>query len=296
MIPDKAHTAAGMLRDGEVAELANEGFGYARRRIHRQTLTLVRSWKLTKQEGSPEALLGSAILSAVQKDADRNEQAWIKKIESVRNQYNSSAKPHQRPTLSVSFEGERQYETVALKDAPKSPPVIGRLLFHLTREFEPTTSLEFGTSVGISALYQAAGMAENGDPSATLSTMDVCEDYSTTAQKAARELGLEDRVVFHQGSFAKILPYILDGKTIDFAFIDGHHQGDATLDYYDSISKSLADRSILVFDDINWSQDMEHAWAEIRRRNEVSVSATLGKLGVCIVDDRDQNNHYNLLI
>lgn len=42
------------------------------------------------------------------------------------------------------------------------PPMWGLLLFKLIREFKPTSGLELGTSLGISAAYQASAMEING--------------------------------------------------------------------------------------------------------------------------------------
>lgn len=66
------------------------------------------------------------------------------------------------------------------------------------------------------------------------------------------------------GRFDLMLPNLLEKiKPIDFAFIDGHHNKEATIAYYKQILPFVVGGGIMLFDDIAWSSGMQEAWREI---------------------------------
>jgi len=50
---------------------------------------------------------------------------------------------------------------------------------------------------------------------------------------------------------------------VDFIFIDGHHDEQATKDYVTMVLPFLASQAVAIFDDINWSEGMKRAWSSI---------------------------------
>ncbi|MDE5107691.1 MAG: class I SAM-dependent methyltransferase [Trichodesmium sp. St17_bin3_1_1] len=66
---------------------------------------------------------------------------------------------------------------------------------------------------------------------------------------------------------------------MDIADIDGHHEKLATLRYCELIKPMLNPDSVVIFDDIYWSQDMYDAWTILRQMNGVKVSINAGKFG-----------------
>jgi predicted O-methyltransferase YrrM len=99
-------------------------------------------------------------------------------------------------------------------------------------------------------------------------------------------LGLENvRVV--TGRFKDTLATVLNSqKPVDYLFIDGHHDEKATLSYFEQAIPFLADRAVIVFDDISWSAGMKRAWRAIEVDRRVKMSIDLRQLGVCLVDAR----------
>ena len=77
---------------------------------------------------------------------------------------------------------------------------------------------------------------------------------------------------------------MLESNTlIDYAFIDGHHDQDATIDYFRQIKPHLSPNAVLVFDDISWSDGMKKAWKTIKNDKDIEVYVDLFVVGVCIV-------------
>jgi hypothetical protein len=85
------------------------------------------------------------------------------------------------------------------------PPYWCRLLFHLIRGWRPSTCIEMGTAVGISAAYQAAALKLNG--SGRLTTLEGAEGLAAVARRNFRNLGL-DTVEVRIGRFQDTLPVL----------------------------------------------------------------------------------------
>jgi predicted O-methyltransferase YrrM len=67
---------------------------------------------------------------------------------------------------------------------------------------------------------------------------------------------------------------------IDFVFIDGNHRLEPTLRYFEMLLKHATPNTILVFDDIHWSQEMELAWKSIQENSSVTCTVDLFFLGL----------------
>jgi predicted O-methyltransferase YrrM len=81
-----------------------------------------------------------------------------------------------------------------------------------------------------------------------------------------------------------MLPALSKMRPADYAFIDGHHDEKATVQYFDQMYPHLSSRSMVVFDDIDWSPGMQRAWKEIEKNPRVSLAVDLGPVGVCVID------------
>ena len=112
-------------------------------------------------------------------------------------------------------------------------------------------------------------------------------EASPYRQRLARELhgrvGL-DNIDYRLGLFVDTLDAALDEfESFDFAFIDGHHQHEPTLDYFDRIWRHATPGAVFVFDDIRWSDGMQRAWAELQADPRIELAVDLYSVGVCIV-------------
>lgn len=112
--------------------------------------------------------------------------------------------------------------------------------------------------------------------------MDASQYRLRVARDLHSRLGLNN-VTYVAGLFEHTLHETL--KTIgpvDFAFIDGHHQYRPTLDYTNAILDYAAPETILVYDDIRWSEGMKRAWAELKRDRRFQLVLDLNGMGVCV--------------
>jgi hypothetical protein len=58
----------------------------------------------------------------------------------------------------------------------------------------------------------------------------------------------------------------------------------------------MSDGSLLVLDDISWSQGMVQAWEEVRKRERIEIAIDLYTVGLCLVGSSDQNTFYKLAL
>jgi len=162
------------------------------------------------------------------------------------------------------------------------PPRLGRLLYRLARHYQPATIVELGTSLGLSTAYLAAGAA--GTPGANIHTIEGSPAIAAVAESNLRSLHLQTTV--HAGSFDDVLPALLPTiPRIDLAFIDGNHRLDPTLRYFDTLLRHASPSSVLIFDDIHWSPEMETAWTAIRNDPRVCLTIDLFFLGFVFLRD-----------
>ncbi len=155
-------------------------------------------------------------------------------------------------------------------------PRQGKQLFNLVRMTKPKTILEMGTSLGISAIYQAGAA-----PKATFISLEGCPNTARLAQNNLRSLGYNQITVL-EGPFKENLPTALHqlGANTDFIFLDGDHQEGSTLAYYQECVPFLHNDSVFVLADIHWSESMEKAWNSLKSRDEVSISIDLFHFGI----------------
>lgn len=137
--------------------------------------------------------------------------------------------------------------------------------------------------MGISASFQAAALKLNG--MGKIVTLEGAESLAVLAKEHFHVLGL-DNVSVVAGRFQDTLKDILDTcVSVNYAFIDGHHDENATLAYFKQIIPFLSGRALLIFDDISWSAGMKRAWNTIKADERIKISVDLKQVGVCIIDN-----------
>ena len=138
-----------------------------------------------------------------------------------------------------------------------------------------------GTAVGISAAYQAAALALNGR--GTFTTLEGAEPLADIARDNLRRLGL-GMVEVVVGRFEDTLDAVLERRRpVDYVFVDGRHDRQATLAYFEQTIPFLAETTFLILDDIAWSDGMKQAWRTIARDKRVGLAVDLGVVGLCVL-------------
>ena len=150
------------------------------------------------------------------------------------------------------------------------------LLYRTVKELNPSKIIELGTCCGFSAIYMATACK-----ACEVHTIEGAEPVAEIAKANYKSLNIKN-ITQHTGRFQDVLPSVLSKmQSVDFAFIDGHHDENATLEYYEIIKPCLSTGAAVMFDDINWSDGMRSAWQKIINLNDFQAYEDTGKLGIC---------------
>ena len=154
------------------------------------------------------------------------------------------------------------------------PEKYSQLFYRLVKKYKPETIVELGTSLGITTAYLATA-----SPTATIVTIEGSSEIQKIAQQNFMHLGLPN-IRSMQGDFDEVLP-VITGQltTVNLAYIDGNHRYAPTMNYFFQFLEKMNNDTILVFDDIHWSAEMEQAWQEIKQHPAVRCTIDIFFLG-----------------
>jgi predicted O-methyltransferase YrrM len=151
----------------------------------------------------------------------------------------------------------------------------GELLFKMVNYYGAKNILELGTSLGIGTSYMAAANAN-----AHVTTIEGSKSIAAEATKNFDHLKLKN-ITQIIGKFDDVLPKISTvNNSFDFVFVDGNHQYEATITYFETLLPNMPEESILVFDDIHWSSGMWQAWNKIINHPQVLLSVDVFQFGI----------------
>jgi len=188
---------------------------------------------------------------------------------------------------AISKTKTRKVSSIA-RHAAKSPK-LGQLLFRMVRKYEPATVLELGTSLGITSSY-----LKLAQPNSVLYTIEGAEPVAAIAKENLESL-LPGSFKLINANFDEELPSLLKRMdNPDFVFVDGNHREEPTIKYFRQILPYIKDDSIIVFDDIHWSREMENAWKEIKNHPSVTMTVDLYYMGIVLFREGGQVQHFKL--
>lgn len=173
-------------------------------------------------------------------------------------------------------------------------PKMGQLLFRLAtfmgqNEKRPLAILELGTSLGITTAYLASADSKN-----SVTTLEGSEAVLKVAQGVWRALRLEN-ISWQQGNIDDTL-YLYAREKVDVAYVDANHTYEATKRYADYLLPRISANGMLVIDDIHYSEEMEHAWRELKEDPRVTTSMDLYHAGILFVNPCFLKRHYKIRI
>jgi predicted O-methyltransferase YrrM len=163
----------------------------------------------------------------------------------------------------------------AIARSSLKPKKYSQLLFRIVHYYKPATIIELGTSLGITTSYLSFA-----NPDAGIITMEGAHEVAAVARKNFNQLYLSNIKII-EGNFDETLSIVNSQLSIvDFAFIDGNHRKQPTLNYFHQLLNKASESSIFIFDDIHWSEEMEEAWNEIKQHSSVTLTIDLFFIGI----------------
>ena len=166
------------------------------------------------------------------------------------------------------------------------------ILFKLINYLQCKVIIELGTSIGLNTMY--LGCATN---TSTVHTIEGSENLFTFSKNLFKE-NKQTNIQSYLGNFDDVLPNILSSITsFDLLYIDGNHTLEATLRYFNYALSKRTNVSVIVLDDIYWSEEMTKAWESIKENTEVRLTIDCFYFGlVFFKEEVKQKEHFKLFI
>ena len=208
---------------------------------------------------------------------DRTVYPSYEKVEALRNQLLNDSTILEVEDFGagsvIDKKSKRSISSIA-KNAAKAKK-FGQILFRMVKYYQPATILELGTSLGITTSYLSLAK-----PGGRLITMEGSKEIADAAKQNFNAIEIKN-VELIEGNFDNTLASVVRGlSSVDFAFIDGNHRKEPTERYFKELLAKINNDSILVFDDIHWSSEMEAAWGAVKNNAAVTCSIDLFFIGI----------------
>ena len=172
-----------------------------------------------------------------------------------------------------------------------SPVKTCRILFNTVKFYNCKNILELGSSLGISTAYLASV-----DDDTKVISLEGNPASADIARHNAAQLELSNIEII-TGSFEETLMPTLDRmKQVDLAYLDGNHSYDATIKYFDKILPYLNENSVIVLDDIYWSDGMLNAWKQLIQHPSVTYSIDIYSSGFLFFTKSMKSKQHFVLI
>ena len=161
--------------------------------------------------------------------------------------------------------GKRQVAEIA-KVAGSSLTNMKRL-FRLVRYFKPQNILELGTSLGKSAYAMALG-----NPQSQITTVEGDKKLVELTQKLFQKNKIHNVTIINSDFDTFLNSLNQQDLKYDMVVMDGNHRLEPTLRYFEKLQKHLHNDSVVIVDDIYWSEEMKTAWKKLKCHPSVKQS------------------------
>jgi len=166
-----------------------------------------------------------------------------------------------------------------------------KLLFRLVKYLEPNSILEIGTSLGL-----ATSALSFARPSSAITTIEGCKETSEVAREQFDFFKLKTIKLIHSEFDKALQSSEITSQTFDLIYIDGNHQKEATLSYFETFLPKVTNDTIMVFDDIHWSEEMTQAWETIKEHSKVTVSIDTFFWGFACFRNEQNKEHFTIRV
>ena len=227
------------------------------------------TWNTKVRKGIPSPFLRDFYKNCLSIPLDSNSRAELKQLFTRLKSDQRILKIEDFGVGSKRLGSSRKVSTILKTSSSKGK--YGKLLYQLNKHYKFKNCLELGTSLGVGTTYLSLG-----DSKTKTTTVEACtntreialENFENKPNIHSVHLTFENFLKNHQNDI------------YDFVYIDGHHDGDALIQYMKMLELFTDANTIFVLDDIRWSQSMFHAWKELTINNDFQVVIDLFRAGV----------------
>ncbi len=136
-----------------------------------------------------------------------------------------------------------------IEEMASSPAVLG-LLDWLIKILAARKILEIGTFVGVSTMYMASAIAQDGK----VTTLEKFNKFAEIALRNFENNDLSDKIELILGDALETIPSVEKNGPFDVIFIDGNKENYAT--FFELTTPFLAERGVVIIDDAIFHGDV----------------------------------------
>ncbi|MGN0187719.1 MAG: O-methyltransferase [Paludibacteraceae bacterium] len=195
-------------------------------------------------------------------------------------------------TRSITLQGfgtgaPRQTTIRSITKKSCSKRKYAELLFRIVNSCQARYIIELGTNLGLTTLHMAVANSH-----ARIITLEGEPQLYNLANTLFREQHA-DNIRAICGNIDHTLAQALQTMpTIDLAFFDANHTGEATLRYFHQCLPHAHKHTLFIFDDIHRSADMEQAWNVIKADTHITVTIDTFQMGFAFFNTDLQKENY----
>lgn len=160
-----------------------------------------------------------------------------------------------------------------------------KLIYRIVNYFNSGSILELGTSLGISTCAISLGNSK-----AQITTIEGCPETASVAKEQFKNFNLNN-INLIVNEFDKELNNLKSQK-FDLIYIDGNHQKEATLNYFNTLLNTVNNDSVVILDDIHWSKGMTKAWNIIKQNPKVTLTIDTFFWGIVFFRTEQEKQHF----
>ncbi len=162
-------------------------------------------------------------------------------------------------------------------------------LYRISRYFKPKNILELGTSLGKATLAMSLGQ-----PQAKMTTV---EGDHAILKIAKQQLNNQPvgQIKFISDDFETFLNILNQTQEkFDLIYLDGHHSYKPTIQYFNKLLPHIHNDTVLIIDDIYWSNEMQEAWAYLKKHPAVYQSVDTYYFGLLLFRKEQFRQHFKI--
>lgn len=164
-----------------------------------------------------------------------------------------------------------------------------KLLHRLVTYLKAKTVLELGTSLGMATSAMAVH-----NPKTNIITIEGCPETAKIAKTQFLAFNFNNIQILNN-NFSKVLKTIKN-QPFDLIYLDGNHQKEATLEYFEALTKMTHNDTVVILDDIHWSQGMTEAWKSIQEHPMVTVTIDTFFWGFVFFRTEQAKEHFKIRV
>jgi predicted O-methyltransferase YrrM len=149
----------------------------------------------------------------------------------------------------------------------------GRIYAWLAARRAPDVIVEFGAAFGVSGMYWLTGLEAAGR--GRLMSYEPNAIWADIAEENFRSIS--DRFILHRGTFEDLAASTLTPETVDIAFVDAIHTRAFVEAQFAILRPFLKPGALVLFDDIDFSDDMAACWQALARSPWALASGEIGQ-------------------